>query len=172
MARKDWSNVESSRASTTTQDTVSTPSGAVAVSSTGPASPGGDDERSLSELVQQLTEQASALARKEVELAKVEVTAKGKRLGMGAGAFGGAGVVGLYAGGALTATIILALATFLEGWLAALIVTVVYAVIAGILALIGKKKVEEGSPPIPERAIESTKLDIEAAKRGAKEGRS
>lgn len=130
------------------------------------------DEQSLSELVQQLTEQTSELARKEVELAKAEVTAKGKRLGMGAGAFGAAGAVALYAGGALTATLILVLATFLEGWIAALIITVVYAAIAAILALTGKKQVEEGSPPIPEQAIDSTKQDIEAAKRGAKEGRS
>ncbi len=136
--------------------------------SNGPSS----DERSLSELVQQLTEQTSALARKEVELAKAEVTAKGKRLGMGAGAFGAAGVIALYAGGALTATLILVLATFLEGWIAALIVTVVYAAIAGVLALSGKKQVEAGSPPIPQRAIDSTKHDIDAAKRGVKEGRS
>lgn len=130
------------------------------------------DERSLSQLVQQLTEQTSELARKEVELAKAEVTAKGKRLGIGAGAFGAAGVVALYAGGALTATLILALATFLEGWIAALIVTVVYFAIAGVLALTGKKRVEEAGPPIPQQAIDSTKRDIEAAKRGAKEGRS
>lgn len=130
------------------------------------------DERSLSELVQQLTEQTSELARKEVELAKAEVTAKGKQLGIGAGAFGAAGVVGLYAVGALTATLILLLATFLEGWIAALIVALVYAAIAGALALTGKKKVEEAGPPIPEQAIDSTKQDIEAAKRGAKEGRA
>ncbi len=130
------------------------------------------DERSLSDLVQQLTEQTSQLARKEVELAKAEVTAKGKQLGIGAGAFGAAGVVGLYAVGALTATLILLLATFLEGWIAALIVTLVYAAIAGALALTGKKKVEEAGPPIPEQAIDSTKQDIEAAKRGAKEGRA
>lgn len=130
------------------------------------------EERSLSQLVQQLTEQTSELARKEVELAKAEVTAKGKRLGIGAGAFGAAGVVALYAGGALTATLILALATFLEGWIAALIVTVVYFAIAGVLALTGKKRVEEAGPPIPQQAIDSTKRDIEAAKRGAKEGRS
>ncbi|MDQ3103374.1 MAG: phage holin family protein [Actinomycetota bacterium] len=130
------------------------------------------DERSISELVQQLTQQTSELARKEVELAKAEVTAKGKQLGIGAGAFGAAGVVALYAGGALTATLILALATFLEGWLAALIVTVVYAAIAGIAALTGKKKVEQTGPPVPQRAIDSTRQDIEAAKRGAKEGRS
>ncbi len=137
-------------------------------SSNGPSS----DDRSLSELVQQLTEQTSALARKEVELAKAEVTAKGRRLGMGAAEFGAAGVIGLYAGGALTATSILVLATFLEGWIAALIVSVVYAAIAGALALSGKKQVEAGSPPIPQRAIDSTRQDIDAAKRGAKEGRS
>ncbi len=130
------------------------------------------EDRSMSELVQQLSQQTSALARMEVELAKAEVSAKGKQLGIGAGAFGAAGVVGLYAGGALTATFILALATFLEGWIAALIVTVVYAAIAGVLALTGKKRVERGSPPLPEQAIETTKQDIEAAKRGMREGRS
>lgn len=141
-----------------------------------PGSRGADsraaEERSLSELVQQLTEQTAALASKEIELAKAEVTAKGKRLGIGAGAFGAAGVVALYAGGALTAMLILLLATFLEGWIAALIVTVVYAAIAGILALAGKKQVEAGSPPVPQRAIDSTKQDIEAAKRGVEKGRS
>jgi MFS family permease len=130
-----------------------------------------DEEASLGELVQRLSDQTAALARKEVELAKAELAIKGKRLGMGAGAFGGAGVIALYAGGALTATLILALATFLDGWLAALIVTAVYAVIAGVLALTGKKQVEAGTPPLPERAIESTKQDIETAKRGVKEGR-
>ena len=130
-----------------------------------------EEEASIGELVQRLSDQTAALARKEVELAKAELAIKGKRLGMGAGAFGGAGVVALYAGGALTATLILALATFLEGWLAALIVTVVYAAIAGVLALMGKKQVEAGTPPVPERAIDSTKQDIEAAKRGVKEGR-
>jgi hypothetical protein len=132
----------------------------------------GRDERSIAELVQALSEQTSELARKEVELAKAEVTAKGKRLGIGAGELGAAALLGLLALGALTATLILALSTFLEGWIAALIVTVVYGAIAGILALSGKKQVERGSPPIPKQAIDSTKKDIEAAKRGAKEGRS
>lgn len=137
-----------------------------------PPAPNGPEDRSMSELMQALSQQTSALARMEVELAKAEVTEKGKRLGIGAGAFGAAGVVALYAGGALTATLILALATFLEGWVAALIVTVVYAAIAGVLALTGKRKVGEGSPPVPEQAIATTKQDIEAAKRGVREGRS
>jgi hypothetical protein len=130
------------------------------------------DEQSIAELVRRLSEQTSELARKEVELARAEVTAKGKRLGIGAGEFGAAALLGLFALGALTATLILALSTFLEGWIAALIVTVVYAAVAGILALSGKRQVERGSPPLPEQAIASTKQDVEAAKRGVQEGRA
>ncbi len=138
-----------------------------------PAQAGGPglDEASLSELVKKLTEQTSTLARQEVALAKAELTQKGKRLGIGAGAFGAAGLIGVFAFGALTATLILLLATALDAWLAALIVTVVYAAIAGVLALSGKKKIDEGSPPMPERAIETTKQDIETMKSSAKEGR-
>jgi hypothetical protein len=132
---------------------------------------GSPDERSLSELTRQLTEQSSALAQKEVELAKAELAAKGKSLGIGAGAFGAAGVFGLYAFGAITATAILALAIVLDAWLAALIVAAAYGAIAGILALTGRKKVEEGTPPVPEQAIETTKADVEHTKQRAKEAR-
>lgn len=131
----------------------------------------GDDPRSISDLVRQLTEQTQRLARQEVELAKVEVTAKGKQIGIGAGAFGAAGLVGLYAAGALTAAAILALATAVDGWLAALIVAIVYAGIAAALALIGKNRIDAAGPPVPEEAIASSKQDIETAKRSAKEAR-
>ena len=130
------------------------------------------DERSISELVKELTEQTQILARKEVELAKAEVTQKGKRLGIGAGAFGAAGVLGLFAFGALTATLILLLATAMDAWLGALIVTVVYALIAAALALMGKEQVEKGTPPLPERAIESSKQDVDTAKSRVKEARN
>ena len=130
------------------------------------------DQRSLAELMQRLSEQSSTLAQKEIELAKAEMATKGKRLGVGAGAFGGAGLVGLFALGALTAAAILGLATTLEPWLSALIVAGVYAIVAGILALTGKKRIEAGSPPVPEQAIESSKHDVETAKRSVKEGRS
>ena len=132
----------------------------------------GLDQASLSELMQQLSGQVSISARKEVELAKAEVADKGKRLGVGLGAFGVAGIVGLFSLGALTAALILAVDTGMEGWLAASIVGVVYALVTGGLALAGRQKVEAASPPVPERAIESTKLDIDAAKAGAKEGRN
>ena len=130
------------------------------------------DEQSLSELLRQLSDQSTTLARKEVELAKAEMQVKAKRLGIGAGAFGAAGLIGLFAFGALTATLILALTTALAPWLSALIVAVVYAAVAGVLALTGKQRVEAGTPPVPERAIESSKQDIETAKQSAKEGRS
>ena len=129
------------------------------------------EEKSLSELVQQLSDQTTTLARKEVELAKAEMEIKAKRIGVGVGAFGAAGLVGLFALGALTATLILALDTAMSGWLAALIVTVVYAAVAGVLALTGKQKVEAGTPPVPERAIESSKQDVETAKERVKEAR-
>jgi uncharacterized membrane protein YqjE len=129
-------------------------------------------ERSVSELVRDLSQQSSELARKEVQLAKAEMELKAKRLGVGAGAFGAAGLLGLFALGALTATLILALDTAMEAWLAALIVTVLYAAIAGVAALLGKRKVDEGTPPMPERAIDTTKADIDHVKESVKEARS
>ena len=129
------------------------------------------EQASVSELVQRLSEQTSELARREVELAKAEVAEKGKRLGVGAGAFGAAGIAGLFALAAVTAGAILLLGTAIADWLAALIVAAVYALAAGGLALAGRRQVEEGAPPLPERAIQSTKRDIDAAKTGVKEGR-
>jgi MFS family permease len=126
------------------------------------------EDRPIGDLVRQLSDQTTTLVRQEIELAKAEMTAKGKQVGMGAGAFGGAGLFGLYAVGAITACLILALSTAVAGWLAALIVGVVYAAIAGVLALIGKKKTQAGAPPVPERAISSTKEDVEWAKTRAK----
>jgi MFS family permease len=129
------------------------------------------DDASVAELVKQLSEQTSRLARQEVELAKAELTEKGKRAGLGAGMFGGAGLFGLYALGALTAAAILALATAVAGWLAALIVALVYGAIAGVLALKGKTKVTEATPAVPEQATESVKEDVRWAKTHAQAGR-
>ena len=133
---------------------------------------GSEDERSLSELSRDLANQTSALAQKEIELAKAELALKGKRLGIGVGAFGAAGLIGLYALGALTAAAILALAIVLDAWLAALIVAAVYGAVAGVLALTGKQKVDEATPPLPEEAIESTKTDVKHTTQRAKEARS
>jgi uncharacterized membrane protein YqjE len=132
---------------------------------------GASTDESIADLMRRLSEQTTELVRKEIELAKAELQVKGKKAGMGAGMFGGAGVLGFYAFGALTACAILALATAVYGWLAALIVAVVYGAIAGVLALTGKNKVQEATPPVPERAIDSTKADIQTTKQRAQAGR-
>src|ERR687884_445783 len=128
-------------------------------------------DRPTSELLKQLSDQTTTLVRQEIELAKLEFREKGKKAGIGAGMFGGAGVMGLYAVGALTACVILALATFLAAWLAALIVAVVYGAIAGVLALRGKAQVKRAGPPVPEQAVDSTKEDLEWVKTRAKSAR-
>jgi nitrate/nitrite transporter NarK len=106
--------------------------------------------------------------RKEIELAKVELAEKGKKAGAGAGMFGGAGALGFYALGTFTAFLILVLATAMDSWLAALIVTVVYGAIAGVLAITGKNKAAVGIPPPPEQAVDSTKEDVRWVKTRAK----
>ena len=134
---------------------------------------GGTDRRSTStgELVKLLSEQTSMLVRKELELAKAELAEKGKTAGVGAGMMGGAGVVGLLALGALTACLILLLAEGMDAWVAALIVTAVYAAIAGILALLGRDRVREAMPPTPEQTVESVKEDVQWAKTQATSAR-
>src|SRR5207248_9928859 len=131
----------------------------------------GINEASVAELVKQLSEQTSRLARQEVELAKAELALKGKRAGIGAGMFGGAGVFGFYALGALVATAILALATAVAAWLAALIVAVLLGALVGLLALQGKNKVQQATPPVPEQASESVKEDVQWAKTRAQRAR-
>jgi MFS family permease len=128
-------------------------------------------DASVAELARQLSDQTTQLARQEVALAKAELAEKGKRAGIGAGMFGGAGLVGLYAVGALIAAAILALATAVDGWLAALIVGLVLAAVAGVVALLGKRKVQTATPPVPTEAISSFKTDVETAKTRAQEGR-
>ena len=128
-------------------------------------------EASMAELVRQLSDQTTLLARQEVALAKAELAEKGKRAGVGAGMFGGAGLVGAYAVGAFVAAAILGLATAVDGWLAAVIVGLVLGAVAGVLALVGKNRVQEATPPLPEEAISSAKQDVETVKARAQEGR-
>lgn len=129
-------------------------------------------EHSVSELLQQLTEQTTRLARKEVELAKAEMAVKGRRLGIGAGAFSGAGLVAVFALGAVTAAAILGLATALDGWLAALIVAAVYLLVAGVMALFGRSKIQAATPPVPEQTAESVKEDMKSTRERVREGRA
>jgi uncharacterized membrane protein YqjE len=128
-------------------------------------------DQSTGDLFRQLSQQTSDLVRQEVDLAKAELSEKGKKAGIGAGMFGGAGLMGLGAFGALTTCLILALAIVLDAWLAALIVAVVYGAIAGVLALQGRDRVREAAPAAPEQTVETVKEDIEWAKSQAKSAR-
>ena len=132
------------------------------------APPPAPEDASTGQLIGQLTEQISRLVRDEARLAQAEVTQKAKRLGVGAGLFGGAGLFAFFGLATLITTVILLLALVLPAWLAALIVTVVLFAVAGVLALIGKKDVQQGSPPVPTQAIESTKTDIQTVKESAR----
>ncbi len=139
-------------------------------SSTETPSPTSQD--SISDLLQRLTEQTTSLAQKEIELAKAEMALKGKRIGIGAGAFSGAGLLALLALGALTTAAILGLATAVVGWLSALIVAAAYLLIGGVLGLLGRSKVQAASPPMPEQTVASVKEDARQTKQKAKEGRA
>jgi len=128
-------------------------------------------DRPIGDLLRQLSEQTTTLVKKELDLAKAEVAEKGKKAGVGAGMFGGAGVSALMGLGALTAAAITLLDDAMSTPLAALIVSVVWFAIAGVLALQGRNKVQEAGPPVPEQATESVKEDLQWAKTQAKSGR-
>jgi MFS family permease len=125
----------------------------------------------VGELVKQLSEQTSTLVRQEIELAKTELSERGKVMGAGAGLLGGAGLIGVLAAGALTTFLILLLAEAMDAWVAALIVAVVYGAGAALLALKGRDRIREGMPPAPEQTVESVKEDVRWAKTRATSAR-
>ncbi|HYH52965.1 MAG TPA: phage holin family protein [Solirubrobacterales bacterium] len=125
---------------------------------------------STGDLVKQLSEQTTTLVRKEIELAKAELSEKGKVAGQGAGMFGGAAVVGLLALGVLTAMILALLDKAMDFWVAALIVTVLYGAIAAVLAMSGRDRVKQATPPA-EQTVETVKEDVQWAKSQAKSAR-
>jgi putative superfamily III holin-X len=121
-------------------------------------------EQPMGELFKQLSNELSTLVRQELKLAQAEMTQKGKQAGLGVGMFGAAGIVGFVALLTFTACLVAALATGMAVWLSALIVTVVYGALAAGLALLGKNRVAEATPPVPEQTVESVKEDVKWAK--------
>jgi uncharacterized membrane protein YqjE len=122
------------------------------------------NDQTIGALVHQLTTQVPELIRSELRLAQAEVTQKGKAAGVGIGIAGVAGILALFGFGTLIATAVLALAEFLDAWLAALVVALVLLVTAAVAGLIGKKKVTEAGPPTPDLAVEGLKEDIATVK--------
>jgi hypothetical protein len=131
-------------------------------------SPDSPQSAPTAELVRQATEQMSRLVRDELALARTEMTAKGKRAGMGAGMLGTGGVVGLFGLAALLVTAGLALDLVVAGWLAALIVAGALLVLAGLLALAGRSRVKKAGPPVPRETMETVRADIDEVKRRAR----
>ena len=126
------------------------------------------DDKPLGELVQDLSRQTSSLIRQEMRLAQAELAEKGKHAGKGAGMFGGAGLAALYGVGALIAAAVLGLATVIEPWIAAAAIGAGLLLIAGVLALTGKKELDEAGPPKPEQTLDSVQRDIETVKARAR----
>jgi membrane protein len=126
------------------------------------------DDRPIGELVQDLSRQTSTLIRQEMRLAQAELSEKGTHAGKSAGMFGGAGLIALYGVGALLAAAIIGLATVVEPWIAAAAIGAALLVIAGIVALAGKKELNEATPPKPEQAIDSVHQDVETVKARAR----
>lgn len=121
-------------------------------------------DASVGQLVEQLSAQISALVRDEMALATAEMKRKGAQAGIGIGIGGAGAVMALLGLGALVAAAILGLATVLAAWLAALIIGVVLLVIAGVISAAGITQVRNSAPPVPEKAVQSTKQDIETVK--------
>ncbi|MGN9759933.1 phage holin family protein [Streptomyces sp. SD31] len=124
-------------------------------------------DASVGELVQEATQELSDLVRAEMRLAQTEMTQKGKRLGMGGGMFGGAGLVGFLALQAMVATAIAALAVPLPVWAAGLIITGGLLVVAALMAAVGRAKVRTATPPTPEQTVGSIKADVAEIKERA-----
>jgi hypothetical protein len=114
--------------------------------------------------MKQLAEGTTTLVRQEIELAKAELGEKGRIAGQAGGLLAAAAAIGLLAGGALTACLILALANVMPAWLAALIVGVVYAIVAVVIGRRGKERLDRAGPPVPEQTVETVKEDVEWAK--------
>jgi len=127
-------------------------------------------ELPLPELLRQLSSDTAILVQQEIALARAELTERTKTVARAATGFGIAAVLGLGAFLALTTMIIALLALVVPLWAAALIVTIVYGVIAGMGALSGKKALASGGAPIPQ-TIETLKEDAKAVRAGIDRGR-
>jgi uncharacterized membrane protein YqjE len=126
--------------------------------------PAAVQDRPTGELVKDLSGQISHLVRDELRLAQLEMTRKGKQAGLGIGLFAGSGGIAVYGLGCLIACAVIAIATVLAAWLAALIVGAALLLVAGIAALLGKARLGKATPPVPEETIGSVKADVEEIK--------
>jgi hypothetical protein len=121
-------------------------------------------DHSTSELVKMMTEHVSVLIRDELKLAQLEMTSKGKQAALGAGTVGASGVVAVYGVGCLLACAIIAVSGVVAAWFAALIVGAALLASAGCAALLGKRRLQKATPPVPKETVASVKADVEEIK--------
>ncbi|MFE5908947.1 phage holin family protein [Streptomyces wedmorensis] len=124
-------------------------------------------EEPVGDLVSRASRQISELVREEIRLAQAEMTRKGRRLGVGGGLFGGAGLVGFLAAQALVGGLIAALALLLPVWASALVIAALLAAVAAVTAVAGKKQIARAGAPVPEQTIDSVKADMAEIKEAA-----
>jgi uncharacterized membrane protein YqjE len=120
-------------------------------------------ERPIGGLVKDLAGQTSTLVRQEIQLAQAELTSKGKLAGRGVGMLAAAAIAILLALIALTAGLIAALDTGLPLWLSAVIVMLLWLVVGAVLAVRGRKELQQATPPVSQ-TVETVKEDIQWAK--------
>jgi uncharacterized membrane protein YqjE len=125
--------------------------------------PTGPDERSLGQVVSDLSTDLSTLMKQEIELAKVELKQEVAAAGKGAGMLGGAGFAGWF----VLLFLSLALTFLLDDWLpieaAALITAGVWVVVAAVLAAVGRKELKESNPQLP-KTQQTLKEDVQWAR--------
>jgi uncharacterized membrane protein YqjE len=131
-----------------------------------PLQPPGEDASavtSMGDIVSDIARDLSTLVRQEMELARTEIKAEVTKAGKGAGFLGGAGVAGNLALTFLSLTVVFALWHVMDIVWAALIVTVIWAIVAGVLAASGRKKLQQVDPKL-EATTQSLKEDAQWAK--------
>jgi uncharacterized membrane protein YqjE len=122
-------------------------------------------DRPLGELVKELSEEASALIRQELELAKIELADKGRKAAAG-GALLSAGLLFAHLSLAVfSAAAVLALTLVFQPWLAAVIVGAAYLVLAAILLAVGKRELGQAGSPVPEETVQTIREDAEWIRR-------
>ncbi|AOS64866.1 phage holin family protein [Actinoalloteichus hymeniacidonis] len=125
------------------------------------------DERSTAELMGDLSGQLKRLVRDEMQSAVIELRSKGKKMGTGAGLFGGAGLLAFFGAGVLIATLVMLLALVMTPWIAGLVVGAALLLAAGLFAMVGRDKTRRATPPVPEQTMSSVRDDIGTIKGGA-----
>lgn len=121
-------------------------------------------ERSLGQIVKDLTADFSALFRSEVALLKLEFRDSVAKLGGGVALFAAAAFLAILGIGFLFVTIVLGLmAIGVPAWLSTLIVTLALFIAAGVLGLMGKKKFAQVNV-VPTESVQQIKTDFESIK--------